>query len=387
MMHPQKRAVILTGHFAHQKRRANIHWLSDELRDHGWHVTFVTVGYSWVSRLRGDRRFKSLFQRPTPGLDQIDASLTSVFRYAPIHPFSLRNHPLDALVRPIHYLFETYWRRHLRAPLANADLVVVESGPPVMLSPAAREYAPDAALVYRVSDDVKLLGLPVFLQKAELRHAAVFDRISMASPILAKKFHAHETVRIDPIGIPKKLYAGNLPDPIGVHRAEKEVVCAGTTQFDLPAAVAIAKARPNWRLHIIGRLQGDPPSHIPPNLIFHGELPFAQTAAYIKHADIGFAPYIDRPGVEYQTAQSNRILQYRHFGLPILGPSRLCDPTIPCIIGYPGIETDQLETALMQAETYVAPKPDEVPDWHLLYSRITSTPKPEFAASPTVAPF
>ena len=85
---PKKKAVILTGHFAVQKRRANILWLSDELRAHGWHVTIITTGYSWVSRLRGDRRFQSLYAPPKTGTRIIDDTLTNIFHYAQIHPFS-----------------------------------------------------------------------------------------------------------------------------------------------------------------------------------------------------------------------------------------------------------------------------------------------------------
>lgn len=371
----QKRAVILTGHFAIQKRRANILWLSDELRANGWHVTLITTGYSWISRLRGDRRFKSLYAPPRPGTQVIDETLTTIFHYAPIHPFSLRSAMLDRLVRPFHRAFEAYWRPHLRAPLRDADLVVVESGPPLLLAPHVARYAPDAALVYRVSDDVTLLGLPEFVRTAELQFAPLFDRISMASPILAKLFAGHPGVAIDPIGIPKALYADVLSDPFCAGRAIREAVCAGTTQFDMQAVLAIARLRPEWRLHVLGRLRENPPEDAPPNVVFYGEQPFEKTAAFIKHADIGLAPYLDRPGVEYQTTQSNRILQYRYFGLPIIGPARLCDPEIPSIFGYSDLRADTLNPVLSKIESFQSTSPETIPDWHDLYLRITSTKK------------
>lgn len=375
MSSPRKRAVILTGHFAIQKRKANILWLSDELRANGWHVTIITVGYSWISRLRGDRRFKSLYGRPKPGIQVIDDTLTNIFQYAPIHPFSLRSAMLDHVARPFHRAFEAYWRPRLRAPLKDADLVVVESGPPLMLAPHAARYAPDATLVYRVSDDVKLLELPDFVRAAELRFAPLFDRISMASPILAEVFSGHPRVAIDPNGISKALFSKVLPDPFPSERAIREAVCAGTTQFDMDAVLAIARQRPRWRLHILGRLQGNLPQDVPPNVVFYGEQPFEKTASFIKHADIGLAPYLDRPGVEYQTTQSNRILQYRYFGLPIIGPARLCDPSFPSIFGYSDLTPESLNTALSNIEAFGPPAPEPVPDWHDLYLRIVSTKK------------
>ncbi len=384
MSAPQKRAVILTGHFAIQKRRANILWLSDELRANGWHVTLITTGYSWISWLRGDRRFKSLYDPPIPGTQVIDETLTTIFQYAPIHPFSLRWKALDRLGRPIHRAFEAYWRRHLCAPLRDANLVVVESGPPLLLAPHVARYATNAALVYRVSDDVMLLGLPDFVRAAELRFAPLFDRISMASPILAKLFVGHPGVAIDPIGIPKALYADVLPNPFGSDRAIREAVCAGTTQFDMKAVLAIARLRPSWRLHILGRLRENPPEDAPPNAVFHGEQSFDRTAAFIKHADIGLAPYLDRPGVEYQTTQSNRILQYRYFGLPIVGPARLCDPKFPSIIGYSDLRADTLNSVLSKVESYRSTSPESMPDWHDLYLRITSTKRRPRECSATI---
>jgi 2-beta-glucuronyltransferase len=377
---PKKKAVILTGHFALQKRRANILWLSDELRAHGWHVTIITTGYSWISRLRGDRRFQSLYTRPKTGTQVIDDTLTNIFHYAPIHPFSLRNALLDRIARPLHKMFHAYWRSCLRTTLPGADLVVVESGPPIVLADLVSRYARQAALVYRVSDDVDLLGLPPFVRQAEQRHAQLFDRISMASPFLARKFTKHETVAIDPVGIPKKLYDADLPDPFGPDRAEYEAVCAGTTQFDVTAVLAIARLRPNWRLHILGRLRDKPPSQCPKNLVFHHEQPFEIAAGFIRHADIGLAPYLDRPGVEYQTHQSNRILQYRYFGLPIIGPKRLCDPSIPSIFGYSDTSDTELESTLTKAEKHNCARFETVPDWHDLYLRIVSTRKRPGAA-------
>ncbi|SNR85432.1 hypothetical protein [Puniceibacterium sediminis] len=373
-----KRAVILTGHFPVQKRRGSILWLSDNLRDNGWHVTIITVGYSWVSKLRGDKRFQSLEAPPLPGETRHDETLTAVFGYAPLHPFSLRKPALDALLEPLHRIFPAYWRRRLPKYLADADLVVVESGQPVMLAPIARAAAPGAAMVYRVNDDVTVLGLPNFISLAEMRYASLFDRISVASPHLARRFERFGTVARDPMGVSKALLDRDMPDPFaGAPRATREAVCAGTTQFDMPSVLAIARLRPDWRFHIFGRLRGDAIDK-PGNLVLHGERPFEETAAWVRHADIGLAPYLDKPGVEYQTVNSNRMLMYRYFGLPMIGPERLCDPEVPSLVGYrPGSEPS-IRAALDRLEGMGrGPSDPSVQDWSVLYERIAATPKPD----------
>ena len=364
-----KRVVILTGHFPIQHRRGSILWLSDEFQKDGWHVTHVTVGYSWISRLKGDRRLKSLPERPRSGITDISPRLRAVFGYTPLHPFSTRSDTLDALLRPFHRSFGFYWAQRLREHLQTADLVLIESGPPILLAPFARRFAPNAALVYRINDDTRLLGRPHWVTSAEERYAPLFDRISTASPYLARRFKDHPTLAMDPMGLAKDRLTRDHPDPYGPARATKEAVCAGTTQFDLDAVRRIAVARPDWRLHILGHLRKAPPADTPKNILFHGEQSFDTTLSYIAHADIGLAPYRDAPGVEYQTAHSNRMLLYRHFGLPILGPNRLCDKDVPSILGMTGA---QLEPALVQAEQMVR-RPEVLPDWTELYRRIANT--------------
>ena len=125
----------------------------------------------------------------------------------------------------------------------------------------------------------------------------------------------------------------------------------------------------------MGRLRQDAPADTPPNVVFHHEQPFERAAAFIKHADIGLAPYLDKPGVEYQTHQSNRVLQYRYVGLPIIGPKRLCHASVPSIFGYESLSESALAPVLDQAENYVAPHRETIPDWHDLYLRIVSTQK------------
>jgi len=356
-----KRAVLVTGHFPRQRRRPSLLWVSEAMQADGWHVTHATVGYSWLCKLRADRRLTALDYTPEPGTHVLGPTLTTIYGLSPLHPFSTRSLLLDTLLRPAHALFPAWWSRRLRDPLAQADLVLIESGAPIMLAPLARRLAPRAQLIYRVNDDMRLLGLPRFLPVSESRFAPLFDRISSASPLLANRFRGLAPVSIDPMGIPHK-HLKSTTDPYG-NRAHKEAVCAGTTQLDITALTRIADARPDWRLHVLGRLKSAPPQR--PNLIFHGEQDFDTTLGYIAYADVGLAPYRDAPGIEYQTTNSNRILLYRHYGLPILGPDRLCHPSVPLIIGYSDPDIwFRCETSVRRSE--------KIPDWSALARRLTA---------------
>jgi len=367
-----KRALILTGHFPQQARRAGIPWLADRMQTDGWHVTFATLGYSHLSRLSGDRRLDGVTPPPN-GTTDLSPSLTAVFDLPLLHPVSLRRPGLDRLTAPLFAPFIRYWAHRLVGPATRSDLIVIESGPPVLLTRALRTAAPHVPMVYRASDDIRLLNMHPMITTEETAAAPFFDRISVASPVLARRWIGHPGLSIDPIGIPKSQLAVPQSDPFPTPRAPAEAVCAGTTLFDMDQALRLARLLPDWRITVIGRLRSRP-DPVPANLRLTGELPFDTTVAHIRHADVGLALYADKPGVEYQTAQSNRILLYRHFRLPVLAPLRLCDPSLPSIIGFDPRDDDSMRSAAVRALTLPPlPPDDDIPDWDLLYTRIAAT--------------
>jgi 2-beta-glucuronyltransferase len=353
-----KRAVILTGHFPDQKRRGSILWLADGMQALGWHVTLVTVGYSRLSVMLRDRRLCALDAAPRAGLHRHSDSLSSLFSLSAVHPMGA----LESASPFFAGAFVRHWAALLPKVVAGADRVIVESGLPVLLAPVVRASAPKAVVIYRANDDLRLLRQSRCVLRAEMAYQHLFDRISTGSAELAVRFD-HPHVTIDPMGVPRSRLLHLLPSPYGA-REGFETVCAGTTQLDRTALCRIATLRPHWRLHVLGRVRMGRDA-VPSNIVFHDEQPFDTTLAFVAHADIGLAPYIDAPGVEYQRTNSNRMLLYRHFGLPILGPDRLCHPTVPSIIGYGDPQIWQrCETKMRQ--------PEVLPDWSELADRLVA---------------
>ncbi|MFD2739612.1 hypothetical protein ACFSUD_08535 [Sulfitobacter aestuarii] len=365
-----KRAVILTSHFPRQKRRGSIHWISDHLQDTGWHVTFATVGYSQLARLRGDKRLAALHHSPLPGETRLSASLTGLYTLPLAYPVNTGLAPLTALLGALSPFCVRHWRDRLSAALEAADLVICESGAPVLLAPLLSRCAAQAPRIYRVNDDISLLNAAPALLRAEAA-SHHFTRISLPCPSLSHRFR-HPHVTIDHPGIPKARMKVSTADPYR-RRDDRIAICAGTSQLDSDALDRIARAKPQWQIHVLGRCRARASRR---NLTFHGETDFDTTLAHIAHADIGLAPYRDRPGIEYQRANSNRILLYRHFGLPILGPQRLCHPSLPRLIPYEQI--DRCETMPRQPET--------LPDWSELADSLAQNPEiapaPEASRSP-----
>lgn len=348
-----KRLVLITGHFPQQKRRTSLLWVTDHLQTQGWHVTYVTVGYSWLSWLKGDKRLTSLGYRPKPGTTRLSPTLDAVYGLSPWHPFKCQNQTLNRLSEQLTALFTRYWARRLRTPLADANLVICESGAPVLLAPLVRRLAPRATLIYRASDDIRLLNAPDVLLRAEAAHHH-FHRISTGSPLIAARFKGHPNVTVDPMGVSHAQTRTRRADPYTRQPDARIAVCAGSTLLDIDAITRTAKTNATWQIHVIGRLKNPPPAL--PNVTWHGELPFDETLAHIQHADIGLAPFQDVPGIEYQITNSNRILLYRYYGLPILVPQRLCTPDIPSLI------SDSAPDAPARWAAY-GRQPEPIPDW------------------------
>ncbi|MER5172856.1 hypothetical protein [Thioclava sp. GXIMD2076] len=365
------RVVLITGHLPLQKRKASMQWFCEDVQKRGGHVTMVSVGYSWISKWRKDRRLMQVDGPVPEGYRRITPSFDAYFGYAPIHPFSLRNRKLDTLAAPLMTLFRHFWARRLPALLAQADLVIIESGPPVLLADIAKSAAPHAKFIYRISDDVKALGLPQIVRRAEMAQAHLFDRISIAGPQIAARFDEHPQTEIDPIGVPRAVLEAPMINPF-LGKFGKQAVCAGTTQIDLATARIMAEARPDWRFHILGRI-ADVPADLPANLILHGEVPYEVSAAYIRFADIGLALYQDKAGAEYQAHHSNRMLLYRYFGLPILGPHRVFGGIALHGAGYDAHDPDsiRLATERVAGLRRVAGDP-EIEDWSRLTDRLLS---------------
>jgi len=353
-----KRLLLLTGHFPEQKRRSSLLWVSDHLQTQGWHVAHVTLGYSWMSRVRGDARLRALPKAPAPGVRRLSRTLTHAYLQAPVHPVRLG---LPLVERALARRFVRSVAPAVAAQAMSADLVICESGLPVLLAPTLAKYAHSVPRIYRVNDDISLLNAPPVVCRAESAAAQTFTRISTASPFLAQRFAGHPNITLDPMGMPQAALEDVGANPFRRSKATKIAVCAGTTQLDVAAIERIATRRPDWQVHVYGRLKTRVPQHA--NVTWHGEVSFAETLTAVAHADVGLAPYLDRPGVEYQSSNSNRMLLYRHFGLPILGPGRLCHPSLSSVIDQTAPDAFDRCDAFVRA-------PEPIADWSELACRL-----------------
>ena len=335
-----RNAVFLSQHVLESRRRAGMHFLARAYRDAGWRVTFVTVGLSPLARLGGDTRLADAPLDVRNRLVEVEPGLTQFVWMAPLHPRNAQRRWLNALTGSIFARYPAFMPKALRAVLADADHVVVESAAGVMLVPRIRRENPRARLIYRVSDDLRVLGAhPVVLDAVRIA-LPQFSIISIPSSKLADRFPGLDTVRHHPHGLDTAVFAKSTVSPYAP--GERAVISFGTMLFDPASALTVCQARPDLRVHFFGAL-GDKPSA--ENAVHHGEQPFADLVAYMQHAVRGAAFYRSTPGSAYLADTSNKMMQYAACRLPILAPDFVAGGQ-DHIFGYRPDDTGSIAQAL-----------------------------------------
>ena len=312
-----KTITFLTGHYYNSPRRAGFHNLADAMQGMGAQVNFVTVGYSFISTLRGDYRGK------IPGIKEninrsvsIRPGLTSYVHYTAWHPHTLVLPTLDALTGP---LMEKYGQGDLGdlLPIIKAtDIFVFESMSALFLFKRCQAENPNACYIYRVSDDVRILGSThPRLVELEREIAPLFQCISIPTAWMEEKFKGLPQLRLDRHGLDKAAYDACTVSPYAA--GTQNAVFVGTGYLDEEFISTAAAQNPQCCFHIIGPMAAKLPAA---NVFYLGEQPFARTIPYIKFADVGLAVRSYRKGFSASLTDSLKILQYRYCGLPIVSP-------------------------------------------------------------------
>jgi 2-beta-glucuronyltransferase len=319
--HAAPRVVtFITGHYALSARRAGFHNLADAAYRAGHRVNFVTAGYSLLSHLRRDYRtripgIREHVNRPV----ELRPGFVSYVHSTPWHPHTLI---LPVLNRLTMSWMDRYGDGDLGGllPLVRAtDVFVFESMAGLFLVRRFRRENPAARMVYRVSDDVRILGSThPRLVELEREIAPLFDCVSVPSSTMLALFPGLPSLRLDKHGLDTAAYDACLcsPSPTGSRNA----VFIGTGYLDaefLRYAATADTADTDCCFHVIGPMHD---SLGLPNVRFHGEMFFAKTLPYVKFADVGLMNLLYRNASSRSFSDSLKIIQYRYCGLPIVSP-------------------------------------------------------------------
>lgn len=311
------RVALITVHYVRSERRAGFHWLAEAFRGLGWDVTFVTTAFSHLSRLKRDHRFKYGLARRAGRLEDVEPGIHSYVWFTPFHPLNRLPRIVQSALTPLFRRYSELPAPGLQAAIAPSDLVIFESAPGLMLVDKVRNWAPDARLVYRVSDDLRVQRAHPVTIDAERRALPLFDLVSVPSEGVRRAIGDLPTVRLHQHAIDRASFDAPSVDPYA-HDVEANAIFVGVAQLDTESLQIAARELPAWRFHVIGPVQ------VPrsPNIFGYGEMPFAATVPYIVHADVGLGMRLPVAGGEV-FSDSLKIVQYTYAQLPIVVPQEL----------------------------------------------------------------
>ena len=310
----QRKIVIVSGvHDYRTPRRGSIQALADALVRLGDDVTFISLRFSQISRVKGDHRLFLWSRANRP--ETVNGVRCYLWR-TPFHPFRCGVGALDSAAGPMFSAYASLPNRFIDGELRSASHIVVESGLGIMLIHRARRLNPAARIIYRGSDALHTIGAPPVLAAELRRRAGDVDAFCLLARKMAADFAwAAEKTYVVPLGIHGGDFAAIGPSP---YPGGRNAVTVGSMLFDCSFFQHATASFPDIQFHLIGTGE---PFDAPANVRLYKEMPFTATLPYIKHADFGIAAYKPSANSGYLAQSSLKLMQYEYLGLPAVCPS------------------------------------------------------------------
>ena len=336
-------------------------FFAEALARRGWNVRFVTVQLSRLSYLVKNPRLKEV---PPGDINTWRARADNLYNYVWVpflHPATFPTPVLNKATSFFADIYPMLLPAAVKKEVANAQLVILESCAAIALFRRLKAIGKRAKFVYFANDRLAAIGMHPVLAKLQWRLAREFDLIRTNANGLVEDFPANASVEYIPQGLDKASFDVETKSPYA--GGTVNIVIAGDMAFDAGAVRAVLEAFPTVQIHAFGRTL---PEVLIPYGNFHhyGEVAFSTLLPYIKHADVGFAPYRDRPGLDYLAESSLKIIQYTYARLPIVAP-HFAKGTRDHVLTYVPDQPATVARAVSKGLSFDRSKIDVagIPDW------------------------
>jgi 2-beta-glucuronyltransferase len=307
------KVVVISDHDYRTARRASVHQITDAFARLGHEVSFISVRFSLLSRIKGDSR-NFLWDRANK--PEMVGSVRCYLWKTAFHPVKSGVAWLDRLSPPLYDAYSRWPSRFIDEELRSASFIMVESGFSVMMLNRARAANENAKIVYLASDDLTTVGAHPHVQTRLERAGRVIDQACVTSRKMAPGFRwIEDRLFFVPHGIRDEDFpkASDNPYRSGIH-----AVSAGAMLFDPTFFVHAASRFPDIMFHVIGAGQT---FDAPGNVTQYPEMAFRDAMPFVVHASLGLAPYRAAPGCEYLSDTSIKLQQYEYCGVPAVCPA------------------------------------------------------------------
>jgi 2-beta-glucuronyltransferase len=355
-------AVIFSQHILGLgTRKTSTVFFAEALARRGWSVRFVTVQLSRLSYLVKNPRLKEV---PPGDVNKWRSRGDNLYNYVWVpflHPATFPTPLLNKATSFFTDIYPMLLPTAVKKEVADARLVIIESCAALALFRRLKVVGMRAKFVYFAHDRLAAIGMHPVLEKLQWRVAREFDLIRTNANGLVEDFPADAPVEYLPQGLDKASFDVETKSPYS--DGTVNIVIAGDMLFDEDAVHVVLEAFPTVEIHAFGRTS-------PEDLIqyrnFHhyGEVPFSALLPYIKHADVGFAPYRDRPGLDYLAESSLKLIQYSYARLPIVAPD-FAKGTRDHVVSYVPAQPATVARAVSRALSFDRSKIEvaAIPDW------------------------
>lgn len=357
-----QRFLVLSAHDYRSPRKAGMHFIARELAKMG-PTRFFSLRYSFLSRYKQDPRVSLDKEANKIAMHEgVECYLWKTF----IHPIRVR--PFESLM---YHIYSFGLNRVLRKWIKEANVIFLESGVAPIFFDLIKRLNPEAKIIYRASDALDTIDVARYVSKTFDRIASQIDAVVVISKALAEGIPSRNNIVFVPQGIDPSIENKADPSPYG---EGKHAVSLGSMLFDESFFVLASRRFPNIHFHVIGSCRPRHPEY-GSNVTVYGEMPFEKTVPYIKHANLGIAPYSSAQLPAYLRDTSLKLTQYAFFGLPAICPHFIA-ADYPNRFGYDIGNEESIAAAISRAlnpETEM--KKYTVLDWRGVTERMLTPQK------------
>lgn len=310
-----RRILIVSGqHFASQPRQVDLHFIADALNRRGIHVDFMSSRLSHLSKLAKDERWDFAKTRKLNCWTALHGFKDEFIWFELVHPANLKAGLLNHMSSLFFRYEGKFLPRAVRSRLLSYSDILIESGSALLLLPEIRRAAPQARIIYHAADRLQTIGAHPLARKILRDNARDIDMVHIVAEALHDEVPAGANIVCLRHGLAKEEF-DRAPAP---YSQGNNAISVGDMLFDANAIEVMAEANTDWTFHLFGRRARIGKSLS--NVVEHGERPFEEIAAYIRHADIGLAPYQGGRDADYISQSSMKMIQYSYVRLPIVAP-------------------------------------------------------------------
>jgi len=354
---PPQNFLMLTALDYRTPRKANLHFIADELVQRG-KTRFFSLRYSQLSRYTADPRCAiDARANHVESSNGVECFLWKTL----VHPFNTRKKVLRPLENLLFKGYRTFSHPLLRQWMQAADIIFFESGTAPIFFDMACRVNPKAK---KISDDLDTIAVADFVSRCFTRAAPHMSALCLPSRALAAAMPQSDNKFFVPHGLDHRIAAQADPNP---YATGQHAVSVGSMLFDPQFFCSAGAAFPQIQFHVIG--SGHDHAAYPANVHVYTEMPFKDTLRFIKHATFGIAPYRLADVPRYLADTSMKLMQYDFFGVPAVCPHAAVGVSA-LRFGYQPGDAVSIENAIHTALRTARGKPRHYLSWAEVTDRL-----------------